>query len=132
VSLAPLSGGTPPRQGTQLRPASLEVLKAKLLERNIFVRDRRTADRRVLWFGRALIKAVAARRSRDSARAAGVFAPPTAFAASAEQNQIIGNDLGLVHLLAGFFVVPGTGAQAALDVALAAFFRYWPIISASF
>src|SRR5580658_1620070 len=96
---------------------------ARLLERDIFVRNRRTANRRVLWFGRALIKTVAGRRRGDSARAAGVFATTAAFATSAEQNQIVGDDLSPVHLLAGFFVIPGAGAQATLDVALAALFQ---------
>src|SRR6202030_4460576 len=44
-----------------------------------------------------------------------------AFPASTKQNQVIGDDFGFVFLLASFFVVPGTGAQAAFDVALAAF-----------
>src|SRR5208337_5399842 len=52
---------------------------------------------------------------------AGVFS--AGFPASAEQNQIIHQDLGPVFLLAAFLVVPGTGAQAAFDVDLAAFFQ---------
>src|SRR5580693_6945542 len=35
----------------------------------------------------------------------------------------MGDDFGFVLLLAGFLVVPGAGAQAAFDVALAAFFQ---------
>ena len=46
-----------------------------------------------------------------------------AFAASAEQHQIVGHDLGHVLLLAGLFVVPGAGLQAAFDVDFAALFQ---------
>ena len=55
----PLSGGTPPRQGMQFRSASIELPTRQLLERNIFVRNRRTAGRSVLRLGRALVEVVA-------------------------------------------------------------------------
>src|ERR1700675_1704440 len=65
------------RQGAELRSAwtaeGARPHRAKL-ERNVFIRNRRTASRRVLRFGRALIEVVSARGCRDSARAAGVLA----------------------------------------------------------
>src|SRR5580693_1989976 len=67
--------------------------------------------------GRALVEVVAA-ASRGAARA--FFEVSTAFAASAEQDQVAGYHFGHVFLLAAGLIVPGTGLQAAFDVHLAA------------
>src|ERR1019366_2587387 len=93
-------------------------LRDTTLERNVFIRNWRTARRRVLRFGRALVEVVPARGCRGSARAASVLA--TAFAASAEQDDVIADDVGHVFFLTGLLVVPGVGSDAAFDINLAA------------
>src|SRR4051812_42626029 len=70
-------------------------------------------------FVRALVHAAAAGRSTFGASAAGglvVFAAAGLAASATEQYQVVDDDLGLVLLLAGLFVVPGVGAERALDV----------------
>src|SRR5258708_4825047 len=90
----------------------------RFLERNVFIRNRRTARRGVLRLRRALVEVVSARRCRDSARTAGMLA--AAFTARTKQHKIVCDDLGHVLFLAGRLIVPGAGLQAAFDVDLAA------------
>src|SRR5579872_611199 len=74
----------------------------------------------MLRFRCALIEIVSA--SGSAARAsAGIVRH--AFAASAEQNHVVDNNFRHVLFLAGLFVVPRMGSQAAFDVNLAAFFQ---------
>src|ERR1022692_3152310 len=61
--------------------------------------------------GRALVHAAGLARASTAFAAAGI--------ASAEQHQIVDDDLGLIFLLTGFLVVPGIAMQAAFDVNLA-------------
>src|ERR1700722_2013402 len=93
------------------------------LERNIFVRNRRTSRWRVLRFRSVLIKVfvIAACRCRGSAGTAAIFA--SAFAASTKQYQIAGHNFGHVLFLSRCLIVPGAGLQATFDVNFAAFFQ---------
>src|SRR5579863_7439539 len=107
--------------GRAVVPEERRLLRSNGLKRNVFVRNGPGASRRVLRFRRALIEIVAARAPRRSpSRAAAEVSAPGAFAASAEQHQVVHDDLGHVFLLAAGLVVPGMGAQAALDVNLVA------------
>src|SRR5713101_1874986 len=90
------------------------------LERNVFVADGRRGRRR-LGLGRALVEIISRRCS--AARASGILSTAGAFAASAEQNQIVGHDFRHVLLLVCLFIIPRPGLQAALDVDLAALFQ---------
>src|SRR5882724_4424861 len=78
----------------------------------------------MLWFRRPLIEVVAA---GDAARAR--FATTAAFAASAQQHDVIANNVGHVFLLTALFVVPRVGSDAAFNVDLAALLQ---ILSSDF
>src|SRR5882724_6737676 len=86
-----------------------------ILERYVLIRDRRARCRgrcsRVFRFRRPLIEVVAA---RDAARAR--LSTTAALATSAQQDDVIADDVGHVFLLTGLLVVPGIGSNAAFDI----------------
>src|SRR5437667_10120488 len=85
------------------------------LERNIFITDRRRGNSCRLGLRGALVEVVAG--GGDSAGGLSAFAAP------AEQHELISDDVGHVLLLVGLLVVPGVGTDAAFDVNLAALFK---------
>src|SRR6185437_5783823 len=91
--------------------------KIVVLEGNIFVADGARCGCR-LGFGSPLIEVVSSRGR--ATRASSEVSATASFAAAAQQDQIIHDDLSHVFLLPGLLVVPGVRAQAAFDVHLRA------------
>src|SRR6185312_3879526 len=84
------------------------------LERNIVVGDAHVGG-----------VGLAGRGALVEGRGVGPGVATTAFAAASgftEEGQFVHENLGLVALLAGFFVVPGAGLNFAFDIKLGAFF----------
>src|SRR5207248_11711880 len=81
----------------------------------IFVRD----GGGMLRLGGALVKVIAG--SSGGAAASRCALRITGFTAAAKQNKIVRNDLSLIFLLAGFFVVPRRSLQPPFDINLVTF-----------